>query len=170
MIDAEAEQLREALPPQARLLVVADHGMVDCPAERRIDVDEDPELRDGLALIGGEARFRTSTAAAAPSTTWRPPGAAVLGDRAEVLTRDEAIARAGSARSALGPPAASATSWSPAATTRRSSSPTRLPLRGDAGRPARLAHAGGDADPACSSAEVTPARCPASPPTRYDGA
>ena len=31
MIDAEAEQLREALPADVRLLVVADHGMVDSP-------------------------------------------------------------------------------------------------------------------------------------------
>ena len=32
MVDAEAEQLREALPASTRLLVVADHGMVDSPA------------------------------------------------------------------------------------------------------------------------------------------
>ena len=32
MIDHEAEQLREALPADRRLLVVADHGMVDVPA------------------------------------------------------------------------------------------------------------------------------------------
>ena len=31
-IDAEAEQLREALPDEVRLVVVADHGMVDSPA------------------------------------------------------------------------------------------------------------------------------------------
>ena len=33
MIDHEAEQLREALPADRRLLVVADHGMVDVPAD-----------------------------------------------------------------------------------------------------------------------------------------
>ena len=31
MVDAEAEQLRESLPADVRLLVVADHGMVDSP-------------------------------------------------------------------------------------------------------------------------------------------
>ena len=59
IIDAEAEQLRDALPDDARLLVVADHGMVDASdPERRIDVDDDPAYRDGVVLLGGEARFR----------------------------------------------------------------------------------------------------------------
>ena len=58
MVDAEAEQMREALPAATRLLVVADHGMVDSPPEARVDVDEIAELRDGVALLGGEARFR----------------------------------------------------------------------------------------------------------------
>ena len=57
-IDAEAQQLREALPDEVRMVVVADHGMVDSPADRRIDVDDHPELRAGLVLLGGEARFR----------------------------------------------------------------------------------------------------------------
>ena len=91
MVDAEAEQLREALPPQVRLLVIADHGMVD--AEWRVDVDERPELRDGLALLGGEARFRhlycRSGAVADVAATWR----SLLGGHAEVLTREEGVAR-----------------------------------------------------------------------------
>lgn len=93
MIDAEAEQLREALPASTRLLVVADHGMIDSPLDRRIDVDEHPELRDGLALMGGEARFRhlycSGRALDDVLATWR----GFLGDRAEVLTRDEAVER-----------------------------------------------------------------------------
>ena len=93
MIDAEAEQLREALPPSVRLVVVADHGMVDPPAEARIDVDEVEGLRDGVWLVGGEARFRhlwcRSGADLDVVATWRE----VLGDRAEVLMREEGIAR-----------------------------------------------------------------------------
>ncbi len=92
-IDAEAHQLREALPDEVRLVVVADHGMVDSPAGRRIDVDNHPELRDGMVLLGGEARFRHLYCAdgAAPdvAATW----AGFLGDRAEVLTRESAIGR-----------------------------------------------------------------------------
>ncbi|WP_028635805.1 alkaline phosphatase family protein [Nocardioides sp. URHA0032] len=93
MVDAEAEQLREALPPSVRLVVVADHGMVDSPTESRIDVDEHPDLRDGVALLGGEARFRhlycPRGAVEDVVATWR----AFLGTRADVLTRDEVIGR-----------------------------------------------------------------------------
>ena len=93
MVDAAAEQLRETLPADVRILVVADHGMVDSPAERRIDVDEHPELLDGVALLGGEARFRhlycRGGAVDDVVAAWR----AVLGERAEVLTRDDALAR-----------------------------------------------------------------------------
>ncbi|QZY27860.1 alkaline phosphatase family protein [Nocardioides coralli] len=93
MVDAEAEQLRDALPAQTRLLVVADHGMVDSPPESRIDIDDHAELRDGLALVGGEARFRhlyvQRGAVDDVAASWRE----TLGERAEVLTRDEAIAR-----------------------------------------------------------------------------
>ncbi len=93
MIDAEAEQLREALPGDRRLVVVADHGMVDVPDDARIDLALRPELRDGVALVGGEARFRHlyCSMRAVPDVvaTWRE----VLGDRAAVLTREEAIGR-----------------------------------------------------------------------------
>ncbi|WP_121252759.1 alkaline phosphatase family protein [Nocardioides ferulae] len=93
MIDAEAEQLREALPPHTRLLVVADHGMVDSPEESRLDVDEHPELRDGLALLGGEARFRHlychRGAVDDIVATWTE----VLGERAEVMSRETAVRR-----------------------------------------------------------------------------
>lgn len=58
VIDDEAEQLREALPSDVRLLVVADHGMVDSVGEKRIDIDDHSYLRNGVRLIGGEARFR----------------------------------------------------------------------------------------------------------------
>jgi hypothetical protein len=93
MIDAAAEQLRETLPDDVRIVVVADHGMVDSPADARLDVDEHPELLDGVALLGGEARFRhvycKGRAVDDVLAAWR----SVLGDRAEVLSRDDAIAR-----------------------------------------------------------------------------
>jgi hypothetical protein len=91
--DATAEQLREALDPDVRLVVVADHGMVDSPAAHRIDVDEHLELRAGVRLLGGEARFRHLYCAGGAVddvlATWREK----LGDRALVLSRDEAIER-----------------------------------------------------------------------------
>jgi hypothetical protein len=93
MVDAAAEQLREALPAHIRVVVVADHGMVDSPPEHRLDVDEHPALLDGLVLLGGEARFRHLYCRAGAvddvASAWR----AALGHRAEVLTREEALAR-----------------------------------------------------------------------------
>ncbi len=92
-IDAEAEQLRDSLPDHARLLIVADHGMIDSPTEHRIDVDVDPALREGIHLLGGEARFRhlycRSGAVEDVVATWSQ----TLGHRVLVLARDEALER-----------------------------------------------------------------------------
>jgi hypothetical protein len=93
LIDAEAEQVRESLPPSTRLVVVADHGMVDCADDDRTDIDEHPELRDGVFLVAGEARFRhlhvRGGALDDVLATWRT----FLGERAVVLARDEAVER-----------------------------------------------------------------------------
>ncbi len=93
MVDAEAEQLRDSLPTDVRMLVIADHGMIDSPPESRVDVDQHLELRDGVWLFGGEARFRhlycSAGAVEDVTATWRE----FLGVRADVLTRDEAVER-----------------------------------------------------------------------------
>lgn len=93
MIDLAAERLRESLDDSVRILVVADHGMVDIGEELRVDVEVHPELREGVYLLGGEARFRhlycRSGAVDDVLATWR----AFLGDRAEVLSREEALER-----------------------------------------------------------------------------
>lgn len=93
MVDAEAEQLREALPPHVRLVVVADHGMVDSPVTSRIDVDEHPDLRSGVALLGGEARFRHLYCQRGAVDDVVAAWSSVLGDRADVMTRSTAITR-----------------------------------------------------------------------------
>jgi hypothetical protein len=92
MIDTFAARLRDALPDQAVLVVTGDHGMVDVAADRRLDVDAEPELMDGVAIFGGEARFRHlychDGAAQEVALRWR----ARLGDDALVLTREEGVA------------------------------------------------------------------------------
>ncbi|MGZ8743257.1 MAG: alkaline phosphatase family protein, partial [Nocardioides sp.] len=93
MIDAAAEHLRESLPDATRIVVVADHGMVDSPAESRLDVAEHPELEAGVFLLGGEARFRHLYCRAGAGDDVLAAWRGVLGDRAEVLARDEAIDR-----------------------------------------------------------------------------
>ncbi|MFT4080984.1 MAG: alkaline phosphatase family protein [Nocardioides sp.] len=93
IIDAEAEQLRDALASTTRLVVIADHGMVDSPPEHRIDIDERPELGDGLVLVGGEARFRHLYCARGAVTDVVATWSEVLGEAAEVITRATAIER-----------------------------------------------------------------------------
>jgi hypothetical protein len=91
MTDQAAESLREKLDPAVRIVVIADHGMIDADEASRVDVDAHPELRDGVALLGGEARFRhlycSGGAVSSVVDTWR----SFLGDRATVMSRDEAF-------------------------------------------------------------------------------
>lgn len=94
MVDDQAEELRESLPDDVRVLFVADHGMVDALADDdRIDIDAVPGLRDGVALVGGEARFRQLYCHVGAADDVAAAWAAWLRDRAEVLTREQAIAR-----------------------------------------------------------------------------
>jgi hypothetical protein len=90
-VDKLAEQIAGALPDSTALYVTADHGMVDVPPEDRIDVDIVLEMRHGVALLGGEGRARhvyaRPGAAADVLATWRE----ILGNRAWVASRDEAI-------------------------------------------------------------------------------
>jgi len=91
VVDSTVHELVNRLPAGTALYVTADHGMVDIPADRRVDVDEDPELQVGVRLLGGEGRARH---------VYAKPGAArdvlqiwreALEDIAVVRSRDEAI-------------------------------------------------------------------------------
>lgn len=79
------------LPADAALLVTADHGMLRVEEADKIDIDAVPDLPAGVAVIAGEPRARyvhaLPGAAADVLATWR----AVLGDRALVVGRDEAV-------------------------------------------------------------------------------
>jgi hypothetical protein len=65
--------------------------MVDVGPDDRLDYDELPVLQEGVAVLGGEPRARhlytLPGAAADVLATWRE----TLGERAWVLSRDEAI-------------------------------------------------------------------------------
>nr|WP_235926413.1 nucleotide pyrophosphatase/phosphodiesterase family protein [Actinokineospora pegani] len=90
VVDRIAAGIAEDLPPGARLLVTADHGMVS--AGHRTDLDTTPDLLDGVDLVTGEPRVRlVHTAPGARDdvlATWRSH----LGEHAEVRTREEAVA------------------------------------------------------------------------------
>lgn len=91
LVDRFAEELYDALPTDAVMVVTGDHGMVDVAPEDRLDLDDYPALREGVALVAGEARFRhVYTADGAVddvAAAWRD----ILGDRADVLPQAAAI-------------------------------------------------------------------------------
>ncbi len=91
-VDAALARLVDGLPADAALLVVADHGQVNVPADHRFDLDADPRLTAGVEAVAGEPRVRflytrpgaTNDVVAA----WRE----VLGEAAWVLERERAVA------------------------------------------------------------------------------
>ncbi|GAA1835680.1 alkaline phosphatase family protein [Luedemannella flava] len=91
-VDRMLTRLLDGLPPDTALLVTADHGQLDIPADTRVDVDTVPGLRDGVRVLAGEPRVRyVHTLPGARDdvlATWR----GVLGDAAWVLPREEAVA------------------------------------------------------------------------------
>jgi len=91
-IDRVVEELVAGLPDDAALLVTADHGMLNVPAATRVDLDEEPDLTEGVRLLTGEPRARYVHAEPGAATDvlhrWRE----VLGERAWVGSRDDAVA------------------------------------------------------------------------------
>lgn len=91
-VDRLVESVLDGLPPGGLLAVVADHGMVALDAAQVVDAEASPALRDGVAALGGEPRARhvyaVDGAAADVLAAWRE----TLGERAWVVTREEAIA------------------------------------------------------------------------------
>jgi hypothetical protein len=84
--------LLEQLPRGVALVITADHGQINVPADSRTDMDADPQLRDGIEAVAGEARVRyLHTAPGARDdviATW----SSALGDNALVVPREQAVA------------------------------------------------------------------------------
>ncbi|MEV0890765.1 nucleotide pyrophosphatase/phosphodiesterase family protein [Promicromonospora sp. NPDC050262] len=91
VIDHVAATIANGLPRDAMLVITADHGMVTAGEQDRIDFDTEPDLRDGVRMLGGEGRVRylyvEAGAVDEVVDNWR----GVLGDRAQVLRRQQAI-------------------------------------------------------------------------------
>lgn len=92
-VDYLADQIHSLLGPDDLLVITADHGMVDCEVDQRIDIDDITPLRNQVLLIGGEPRCRFIYTrpghADEVADAWR----AELGDVAWILTRTDAVAR-----------------------------------------------------------------------------
>jgi hypothetical protein len=92
LVDRLVEQVVDGLPDDAALLVTADHGMLDVPLGTRLDLDAHPELTEDVRLLAGEPRARYVHAEPGAEDDLLARWREVLGERAWVAGRDEAIA------------------------------------------------------------------------------
>ncbi len=103
ILDAQAAQLcgdlRSRFGEQARVLLTADHGMVDIAPDRRFDIAHRPELLQGVRHTAGEPRMvqlhldrdESGTVRAATLGRARAVWQQEFGDRAWILSRQEAV-------------------------------------------------------------------------------
>jgi len=91
-VDALLTRLVEALPRDAALLVTADHGGLNVPEHKRIDLDADSRLSAGVAVVAGDPRVRylhtVPGAASDVISTWSE----LLDGQVEVRSREDAVA------------------------------------------------------------------------------
>nr|WP_254699053.1 nucleotide pyrophosphatase/phosphodiesterase family protein [Rhodococcus sp. SGAir0479] len=92
IVDRLVEDLVAHLGPDVRVLVTADHGMVSVDPPHRVDFDAEPALSDGVAALTGEARCRYVHVEPGQTADVLRRWRAVLGRRAWVGTRDDAVA------------------------------------------------------------------------------
>ena len=89
-VDNLVEALRNELPSHARLIITADHGMVNC--DTRIAVDSSSDFTAGVRVLAGEPRARhvycQEGQASAVALRWSQ----LLGEHARVIERDALLA------------------------------------------------------------------------------
>ncbi|HEY3339644.1 MAG TPA: nucleotide pyrophosphatase/phosphodiesterase family protein [Propionicimonas sp.] len=88
--DALVGSLRAALPDDVSLVITGDHGMVNVPKDRRLLIEDEPDLMVEVTAFAGEGRFRQlmTPVPDAVASRWQDR----LGAGAWVRTRTEAIA------------------------------------------------------------------------------
>ncbi len=92
VVDRELARLAASLPDDCSLTVTADHGMVEVPMGDRLDVADDPRLAAGVRFVSLEARAPQVHVEAGAAGDVLAAWTAVLGERADVLTREQAVA------------------------------------------------------------------------------
>jgi hypothetical protein len=95
MIDQLTQQLMKEVPKGTRIWITSDHGMVN--VEEKIVIGQGNPLLSGVSVIAGEPRARhiyletdSKNSREDVAGTWKE----FLGERALVLTREEAISGA----------------------------------------------------------------------------
>jgi hypothetical protein len=91
-VDALLTRLVEALPADAALLITADHGGLNVPGHRRIDLDTDSRLSAGLRVVAGDTRVRYLHTEPGAASEVIAAWSELLDGRAEVRSRDDAVA------------------------------------------------------------------------------
>lgn len=91
-IDAQLALLRRSAPQGTLIVIVADHGMVQADPAQRVDIAAEPQLMQGVELVGGEPRSLMLYAQDGEdpediARRWRNR----LEDRAKVRTKAQAI-------------------------------------------------------------------------------
>ena len=87
-VDDLVAHLERSLPADACLLITGDHGMINVPEPSRLTLEDEPRLA-GASAVGGEPRFRHVYGDDPRALAWA--WSTVLGERASVLRREEAI-------------------------------------------------------------------------------
>lgn len=90
-VDRIAEHIAGSLPPDTMLYVTADHGMVDVAESDRFDFDTMPDLSEGVAVFGGDARARHVYAEPGAASDVLARWQEILGEHAWVVAREEAV-------------------------------------------------------------------------------
>jgi hypothetical protein len=89
--DGLVARLLDVLVPGTTLVVTADHGMVDCPTERRIHIEANPLLTAGVRRVAGEPRARHLYVVPGAASDVQAAWQRVLGADALVLRRSELV-------------------------------------------------------------------------------
>ncbi|MGA9491987.1 MAG: nucleotide pyrophosphatase/phosphodiesterase family protein [Mycobacterium sp.] len=91
-VDALLTRLVEALPPDAALLITADHGGLNVPQDKRIDIDADRRLGAGVQVVAGDPRVRYLHTEQGAASDVIAAWSELLDGQAEVRGRDAAVA------------------------------------------------------------------------------
>ncbi|HZC93843.1 MAG TPA: nucleotide pyrophosphatase/phosphodiesterase family protein [Mycobacterium sp.] len=91
-VDVLLTRMVEALPSDAALLITADHGGLNVPANARIDLDADPRLSVGVRVVAGDPRVRYLHTEPGAASDVIAAWSELLAGRAEVRSRDDAVA------------------------------------------------------------------------------
>jgi hypothetical protein len=92
IVDRIAEQIASRLPPDATLVVTADHGMVLVPETEKVDADSVPALQQGVVALAGEPRARFVHTHPGAAEDVRAAWSEQLGSEWLVMSRADATA------------------------------------------------------------------------------